>query len=278
MEQHQYNWITADGVKLFAQSWLPAHQPKAVICYVHGFKDHSSRFEKWAARFTQHQYGVLAFDLRGHGRSEGRRGCAPSFSNFLADTSLLIQKCHALFPGIPVILYGHSFGGNIVANYLTTHEPMPLAAVIASPWFTLRNKPNDLQLMMAKIARYVLPWLTVASDLNAEGLSRDESVARAYLLDPLVHNAIQPRLFFEIEENGKKASRSIYKINIPILVMHGTADPITSFKVTAEFVRNAGYHTTFREWPGAFHELHNETNETEVFAFVHQWLNSITGN
>ena len=87
-----------------------------------------------------------------------------------------------------------------------------------------------------------------------------------------------PRLFFEIEENGKKAARSIYKINIPILVMQGTADPITSFKLTAEFVRNAGSHTTFREWPGAFHELHNETNETEVFAFVHQWLNTITGN
>ena len=93
-------------------------------------------------------------------------------------------------------------------------------------------------------------------------------VVDEYLHDPLVHNSILPRLFFEIEQNGIKASRSIYKINIPLLVMHGTADRITSFRQTRNFVMNAGNLTTFKEWPGAYHELHNDANEKEVFNFL----------
>jgi alpha-beta hydrolase superfamily lysophospholipase len=81
-------------------------------------------------------------------------------------------------------------------------------------------------------------------------------------------------LFFEIEANGQKASRSIYKINIPMLVMHGSADPITSFRQTRDFVLNAGCLTRFKAWPGRLHELHNDTGEEEVFAYLLDWLGS----
>lgn len=274
MVHQEYSWKSKDGTTLFGQSWMPGKQPRALINYVHGFMDHSSRFRNWAGRLCNNGYGITAIDLRGHGRSEGRRGYAADFSCYLQDIHTLCENSQILFPGCSSVLYGHSLGGNLVTNYLISENPLPKAAVISSPWFTLTYKPPLVKYLMAGMLRFLLPGLTVKSDIEAEGLSRDQDVVNSYNSDPLVHHAILPRLFFEIEQYGKRASQSIYKINIPLLVMHGNADRITSFRQTADFVRNAGKCTTFKQWPGAYHELHNELHEQEVFNYLLNWLNN----
>jgi acylglycerol lipase len=277
MIHNEYSWKSYDGLLLFGQCWMPDGNPQAVISYVHGFKDHSSRFEKWALRLTENGYGVAAIDLRGHGRSQGRRGYAPGFNSYVKDVLVLCQRARELHPQCPHILYGHSLGGNIVTNYLLSQDLQPAAAVISSPWFTLTIKPSMLKTTMAHLAQIFAPGALVSSDLDANGLSHNKEVVDEYLRDPLVHNSILPRLFFEIEENGMKASKSIYKINVPLLVMHGAADPITSCKPTRNFVMHAGPLTAFKEWPGCYHELHNETNEKEVFTYLLTWLNLQSG-
>ncbi len=274
MVHREYSWESHDLLPLFGQSWTPDGKPRAVINLVHGFKDHSGRYEKWATRFAENGYGVIAVDLRGHGRSGGRRGYAPGFKSYLKDVEVLRRQAMDLFDGVPHVLYGHSLGGNIVANYLINGVLLPEAGVITSPWFSLASGLPVFQKIMAQTMRYVLPGLLVRSELEAEGLSRKREVVDAYLRDPLVHNSILPRLYFEIEDAGLKASRSIYKINVPLLVMHGTDDRITSIKLTRNFVMNAGNRTTYKEWPGAYHELHNDILEQEVFDFVLNWLNN----
>jgi len=275
MNHLTYTWESKDGLSLFGQSWMPDGIPVAVIDYVHGFKDHSSRFSTWAIQLTREGYGVMAVDLRGHGRSAGKRGYANDFARYIDDVQVLLQQSRQLYPSVPQVLYGHSLGGNIVSNFLISQTELPDAAVITSPWFALAFKPSALKLAMAEAVRYLLPGVTVKSDLDAAGLSHDPNVISAYLKDPLVHNSILPKLFFQIETFGAKAARSIYKINIPMLVMHGSADTITSIKQTRNFVQNAGPKTTFREWPGCFHELHNDHRSEEVFATLVQWLHSL---
>ena len=77
-----------------------------MINYVHGFKDHSNRFEKWALRLTENGYGVIAIDLRGHGRSEGRRGYAPDFDSYLKDVAGIMRKMpEALFRPVHLISF-----------------------------------------------------------------------------------------------------------------------------------------------------------------------------
>jgi alpha-beta hydrolase superfamily lysophospholipase len=276
MIHREYHWKSFDNLALYGQSWMPDGLPRAVINYVHGFKDHSGRFEKWALLLANNGYGVIAIDLRGHGRSEGRRGYAPRFDCYIKDVHVLRQRSVEMYGSYPHILYGHSLGGNIAANYLISENLLPAAAVISSPWFTLAVKPPLFKMAVAYAVRFLAPGLTVRSDLEAKGLSHDKEVVEQYLHDPLVHNSILPRLFFEIEYNGIKASKSIYKINIPLLVMHGTDDRITSFRKTCSFVMNAGSQTTFKAWPGSYHELHNDTDEKEVFGFLLQWLNQQT--
>jgi acylglycerol lipase len=272
-DHREYSLTSADGLKLFAQSWMPHRNPRAIINYVHGFKDHSNRFSHWAIKLTKEGFGVIAIDLRGHGRSEGRRGYAESFERYLQDVGVLCNFSRNSYPGIRQILYGHSLGGNIVTNYLIAGKGLPDAAVITSPWFRLAFQPSVIARTMATILRYTLPRVHIKSELDVKGLSRDPEIGREYLKDPLVHNRITPKLFFAIEKNGAKASHSIYKINIPLLVMHGSADIITSFRQTKAFVLHAGCRTQFKEWPGCQHELHNELNAGEIFDFLVCWLN-----
>jgi alpha-beta hydrolase superfamily lysophospholipase len=278
MNHQKYTWESIDGLHLFGQSWMPDNKPKAVIDYVHGFRDHSGRFEKWALQLTENGYGLVAIDLRGHGRSSGRRGCAESFDKYLDDVQVLCHNSNNIFNNIQHILYGQSLGGNIVTNYLLSGKQLPSAAIITSPWFTLASSPPLIKLLLARTFRFLAPGMTVKSDLDANSLSRDKKVVEEYLNDPLVHNSILPRLFFEIEENGLKASRCIYKINLPLLVMHGTSDRITSLSQTLNFVMNAGNLTTFKEWSGYYHELHNDTGAADVFSFLLNWLNKQTSS
>jgi len=258
---------------------MPHGNPRAIINYVHGFKDHSNRFSHWAIKLTREGFGVVAIDLRGHGRSEGRRGYADSFDRYLQDVWVMCDFSRRNYPDIPRILYGHSLGGNIVTNYLIAGKELPSSAVITSPWFRLAFEPSLLKRAMAGIIRYILPGMPVKSEIDVKGLSRDPKIGEDYRLDPLVHNRILPKLFFAIEKQGEKASHSIYKINIPMLVMHGTADIITSFRHTRAFVQNASCRTHFKAWPGCFHELHNEVCAAEIFAFLVCWLNEqVQGN
>lgn len=273
IDHHEYSWTAADGLKLFAQSWMPPGRPRAVINYVHGFKDHSNRFSHWAIKLTYEGFGVIALDLRGHGRSEGRRGYADSFDRYLQDVRIMCDFTNRNYPDIPLVLYGHSLGGNIVTNYLIAGKELPAFAVITSPWFRLASEPSVLKKAMAGLLMYILPGLLVKSGLPVKGLSNDPQIGKDYLNDPLVHNRILPKLFFAIEKQGEKASRCIYKINIPMLVMHGTADTITSFRHTQAFVQHAGCRTRFKAWPGCLHELHNEHCASEIFAFLVCWLN-----
>lgn len=278
MIHNEYEWQGKDGTRLYAQSWMPDGNAHAIINYIHGFKDHSDRFAHWAERFTTHGYGIAAIDLRGHGRSGGKRGYAKGFESFIGDTAVLMENSARIFgKDRRHILYGHSLGGNIVTNYLMSDNPQPDAGIITSPWFALSLKPSWFKMLMAQIVRRLLPGITVASDIDVRSLSRNENVVKQYLNDPMVHNFIRPKLFLEIEQYGLKASRNIYKINIPLLVMHGTADRITSFRVTRNFVMNSSRLTTFRKWTDAYHELHNDVCEQEVFSYVLGWLDKQTG-
>lgn len=272
-DHREYSWTASDGLKLFAQSWIPQSNPRAVINYVHGFKDHSNRFSHWAVKLAREGFAVIAVDLRGHGRSEGRRGYADSFDRYLQDVGVLCDFSRNHYPGVCQFLYGHSLGGNIVTNYLISGRPLPHAAIITSPWFKLAFEPSLFTRTLGIFLGYMMPGILVRSDLDTMGLSRDPEIGREYVRDPLVHNRISPKLFFSIEKNGEKASRSIYKINIPLLVMHGTADIITSFRQTRAFVLHAGCRTLFKEWPGCLHELHNEICADEIFTFLTGWLN-----
>ena len=92
---------------------FPCENPNHVVCLIHGIGEHAGRFSRVAEHFNEAGIAVVSMDLRGHGRSQGVRGaCAPR-KEVLKDIDALIEYAQEFYPGVPIVMYGHSMGGNI---------------------------------------------------------------------------------------------------------------------------------------------------------------------
>lgn len=275
MTTFDFDWQTQDHLKLQGKAWLPSELPKAMICLVHGFAEHLGRYEHVGAHMTAQGYGLIGFDLRGHGKSEGRRAHAPNFAALLEDARSFIALVSEKFPQIPLFLYGHSMGGNIVANFILRNKPTYLQGVIiTSPWLRLSFSPPAIKLWLANIMAKIYPQFTEKNELNTQELSHDEEVGKAYNADPLVLHTITARLFTEITKSGLYAILSAKGFSLPLLLMHGTGDNITSHKASQEFASKVPQNLITTEWWADMrHELHNEVVKEKVLAKISEWVN-----
>ena len=262
------------GYEIFYRIWLPDQAPSGVICLVHGLGEHSGRYKNVALKLTFSGYAVIAFDLPGHGKSSGKRGSVKY--HILQETIHHgIQKSFRLLPLAPVFLYGHSMGGNLVLHYALNNKTDLAGLICTSPWLRLKKEPSPFLKIIARVLSLFAPGITFSSGIRPADISHDPNQVYDYQSDKLIHNKISVGLFFEIEHSARIIRKSIYKINNPFLLMHGDADKITLPAASQNFVRGSGKKTTFRLWPGAFHELHHEQNSDEVIEYIINWLNSI---
>ncbi|MCU0958916.1 MAG: lysophospholipase, partial [Pirellulaceae bacterium] len=65
------------------------------------------------------------------------------------------------------------------------------------------------------------------------------------------------------------------RLSIPVLLLHGTADPVTSFASSRAFAERAGALCTFLAWEGLFHELHFETQGDQVVQRMCDWMRGV---
>ena len=110
----------AGGNGIYWRSWAVPDSPRAVVVLVHGFGEHSGRYERIAERLQREGYEVYALDHQGHGRSAGSRG-AITMTVAVADLDQLVVLAQARRPDAAVILLGHSMGGAIAIRYAIAH-------------------------------------------------------------------------------------------------------------------------------------------------------------
>jgi alpha-beta hydrolase superfamily lysophospholipase len=182
-----------------------------------------------------------------------------------------MQWVRALHPRVPVFLYGHSLGGGLVLNYALRRRPRIRGVIASSPWLRTVVKLTPVQTFLA---RTVAPlWPTLQQKWGRpEVLSRDPEVARAFRGDPLTHGLITARLYFECVRAGEWTLQHAAEFPLPLLLMHGTADKLTSWEASLEFARGAGDQVTWRKWDGSFHELHNEPQADRVRSVILSWI------
>ncbi len=271
-EHFECHLHTIDGLELFTQGWKTETEPKGVICLVHGLGEHSSRYAHLADVLVKAGYPLLTFDLRGHGRSGGKRGHIPSYQIFLDDVKLLLGEAKKRYPHAPKFLYGHSMGGGLVLNYALRRQT-PLAGVIATgPALRLGFEPPAIQVALAKLMDSIWPAFTQPSDLDTKALSRDPEVVRRYEEDPLVHDRVSARSFSGFYQAGLWALEHAEEFSVPLLLMHGSEDRLTSPGASQTFADRVGQGCTFKRWEGLYHEIHNEPEQQQVFDFLLRWL------
>ncbi|MGZ2371074.1 alpha/beta hydrolase [Ancylomarina sp. YFZ004] len=270
---HQTAFIkSSDDINLFSQVWKSDQAPDCVICLVHGIGEHSSRYSNWAKRFVANNIALVAFDQRGHGQSEGKRGVIPSYETLLDDIDLLLLECEKLFPNIPIVLYGHSMGGGEVLTHLQTRSGKYKAVISTSPWLIAQQSPPKFIIPLVQLLAKLFTNLSLETKLNPDLLSRDTNIGEEYMNDPLVHPMVSFRLFYEAYQRGYSLLNNITNLNKPLLLLHGDADKITSHAASQKFATNAGHLCQFHMFEGAFHELQNDFCKDEAFDLILSWI------
>jgi alpha-beta hydrolase superfamily lysophospholipase len=273
MKSKEMHWKAKDGIEMFGILWEPENAPvKAVINLVHGMGEHCARYAHVAQRFTAAGYAVLGFDHRGHGRSGGGRGHVPSFETLMDDIAILLEQSKKLYPKVPQVLYAHSMGGGAVASFLIKRNPDVKAAVLSAPYFRLAFSPPAIKIFAGKLMENILPKLTLPTGLDPKGISRDLKEVEKYIKDPLVHDKISAKMGMEMINNGEFALANADKIKVPVLILHGTADALTSHEASKEFATKAGNKASLKLLPGLFHEIHNEPEKEAVISDIIQWF------
>ncbi len=275
MKHLEMNWKARDGLDIFAQSWEPTVlQPKAVVCLVHGLGEHSSRYEHVAEAFGKQGFILFGADLRGHGRSGGARGHISSIEDFMQDIDELLGQASVRYPGLPIILYGHSLGGIQVLHYGLTRKPNVKGVIATSSGLHTALEKQYLKVIMAKILGSLMPNTAIASGLDPKAISRDDTVVQAYIKDPLVHDKISFGFGKAMLGATSWTLAHAAEFPLPLLLMHGKADMIAFPSSSTEFAAPLKEKCTLVLWDGAYHELHNEPEKNEVFKTMTLWMDA----
>ncbi len=276
MAYEEFKWRCRDGTSMFACEWSPEarSEAKAVIGIIHGMGEHTGRYAHVAQRFIDEGYIVMMFDQRGHGRTAGQRGHTPDYEQLLEGIDLMLAEAEHRSQGLPIFLYGHSMGGNVTLNYILRRKPQIAGAIVTGPWLQLAFMPPSLQVWLARIVNRVYPSFSNNRPMKADHLTSDPEMARRYREDSLNHGFITARFYNCVVSAGLWALNHANELNVPLLLMHGGNDKVTSIHASQQFAERAGSdRCMFKEWPDFLHELHNDTNREEVISDALHWIN-----
>lgn len=251
---------------IIGYKWTTPH-PEKIVCLIHGIGEYAKRYDRMASFFLEKNISTFSMDLRGHGLSLGKRGhCAPRKS-VLEDIDRLIDYVHNMYPNVPIVLYGHSMGGNIALDYRVRgcNNNLISAFIISAPWILLYNKPSKITVAFANILSKVFPEMTIKSEVDEKSLGNPDMV-RPYSEDALVHDKISAQCASESFRIGKSLETNTIENNNcamdkPMLLMHGTNDTICDIEGSKSV--NRYNNCTFVQWEGYLHEIHNGNSITD---------------
>ena len=266
-------YTAADGMSIYG-CIHPVSAPRGVVLMMHGLGEHSGRYGHVIHCFQEKNLAVVRFDWRGHGRSDGKRGYAKSYRFLMNDLSMMLQVTLKRFPGVPVILFGHSLGGNFVTSWIL-RRPVEAAhvrgAILSSPWFTLTKKPSLIKVGVIRSLAFLWPSLLIPAGFRPRKLTRNPTAIAAYEHDPLIHKNASVRLVCDAYFAGLWALQHAAECQLPILALHGTADSVTSPEGTELFCQRAP-HADLILFENLVHEPHNEPEWRIVVEEMRSWI------
>jgi alpha-beta hydrolase superfamily lysophospholipase len=269
-----YRTNAADGNCLQGYAWAPAEgAPRAALVVVHGLGDHARRYGALAQALNAQGVAVLAQDHRGHAGSGGARQRIDSVEQAAADVELALREAARRWPGVMVVLHGHSFGGLLVTHVAAT-TAQPLAGVVVSSGALQRPAGiSDGQLAVVRTLSALAPSLGL-DPLDPAKVVREPAAQAALAADPLIAREKLPARTIAALLTGVDAVQPrLATIRQPLLVLHGGADTLTPPAGSrALHERAASAEKTLRLYDAARHDLLHEPEAgavtQEIVAFV----------
>lgn len=280
--------------------WEPEGAPRGLVVISHGMAEHIARYEAPARHLSAAGFAVCGYNHLGHGEEAPIKGFfsdEKGWNQLVLDLDRVIHWMLARYPGLPLALVGHSMGSFLAREYALRH-PERLSALVLSgtghyPAFlcTLARSLAGLhcafgfgqaeaglihQLAFAGNNKPFLPAQT-----PNDWLSRDASQVQRYEEDPLCGFKFTARGYYDLFDGLMQLTKlkrlKALPPDLPILLISGGEDPIgeqgKGVKAVAGEYRQAGLEKVeVTLYPGARHELFNETIRERVYKDLAQWL------
>ncbi|PWJ27091.1 alpha-beta hydrolase superfamily lysophospholipase [Branchiibius hedensis] len=291
-----------DGTQLHVYRWLPDGEPTAIVQIAHGMAEHAGRYERFAQALTDHGYAVYAEDHRGHGVTSETTGVGyladgDGFDTVAEDFVTVFDKASDEFPGLPRVLFGHSMGSMLARHFATKHSDDISALIVSGtagdPGLlgkagkvvaTLESKVRGKRTPSPLMNKLVFGEYNKAFKPNRtdfDWLSRDEAEVDAYIADPhcgkVFSSGFYADLLSGLDRINSEEHVATVRRDLPILLIAGDKDPVGDNgkgveAVGAQYEKLGVTDVTVILYPGARHELLNETNRDEVTEGVLSWL------
>lgn len=272
--EHSEGKLPARSADLYFQRWIPTGKPRAAVGYLHGVGGHSG--QATYAYLIDHLGGsghaVYGLDLRGHGRSSGRRGHVGRWQEYLDDATVFLDQVEREQGPVPNFLFGQSLGGLIALEYAMTN-PGRLQGVIASaPALALPNTGRSLR-PLVKILSPLTPTLTLSPKWDLSAYTRDPQEVAKLEADPLTDPKVTARMAGEFQSAVARVQANAPRLETPVLILLGDADTVTPPQGSREFYAAiAGSDKTLKSYEGGYHQPILDSNRTEVLADVGTWI------
>jgi alpha-beta hydrolase superfamily lysophospholipase/SAM-dependent methyltransferase len=264
-----------EQTSLFYRAWLPPNARRAVVM-VHRGHEHSGRLIDVVDELALSDTAVFAWDARGHGKSPGDRGYAPSFSRIVKDLDVFVRHVseqHSIAIEDMVIL-GHSVGAVTVAAWVHDYAPPVRAMVLVTPALKVklyvpfaRTGLTLLQKMRGDRRSYVQSYVKPTM------LTHDSEQARRYAEDPLITRAIAVNVLLDLYEIAERVSADAGAIRVPALVLSGGADWVVDVRAQQRFFERLGSSTKkMRVFDGMYHDLLHEAGRGAVLSEIRTFI------
>ncbi len=272
MKEREGRFSGAKGMSIYYHYWEPEQPPRGLVLVIHGAGEHCMRYQHLGEQLTARGLALAGLDHIGHGKSDGTYGHVDRFADFAETLEIYQRQVQGDFPGVPMILLGHSMGGLISANYLLKHQQEFIGCVLSGPAIKTELQPGAVQIALIRFLSAIAPRMG-ALQLDASGVSRDPAEVEKYQKDPLVnHGKMSARKVSELFKWMGNIQEHAREITLPLLLLHGGEDLMTS-PAGSQFLYDevASQDKTLKIYPGLYHEIFNEPEKEEVLADLLNW-------
>lgn len=261
----------ADGTALYWQAWQPSRAPLATVWLVHGGAEHGGRYSDLVSALLDAGCAVWAPDLRGHGRSGGRRGSIGRFSDYVGDLDAVVRASDA--PRDDVFVLGYSLGAIVGASWALERQDELAGVIMAAPALGPGAGVSRTQFAVAGILSAVAPRLPLFKQ-DPESMTQDPEVVRSYNGDPLIHHGrFDARVIGELVATMGAFPERVGDLDLPLLVLHGTADVTADPARSRLALERAGSAAkTLKLYDGMRHDLFHEPGHDRVTTDITTWL------
>lgn len=253
-------WDSSDNLALFWHSWSTTTTPRrGAVIIVHGYVEYCMRYDHVAVALVRAGYNVLAMDMRGHGRSQGRRGYVERYAEYVQDVAQMQSKASARWPDLPLFVLGHSNGGLIALRYALGRPANVAGFVITSPLLGFKVQIPVAKAIAGELMSRVWPTLALPSEIDASDLTHVDDVVAQYRLDPLVFKVATARWFTEARQAFGELLVRARELDQKFLFLVAGGDRIVDPAATERLFHAMGSKDRELEvFPDLSHEVLNE--------------------